>query len=363
VLRRKRATQKVAKLRHGKNRQRLLDISRQLARWAEDDGDALSDDPEIPDELNDRQADFSAVLLAIADQAGADWPLESRSALVSLLAEGADRAEDYAIRLLHDLRTIFDADLTQRMGLPPDKQEIESKQLVDQLLGMAESPWASPESGRPLTQHKLARMLRDFGIAPGMIGPEKRRRKGYRRLWFEEAWAAYPEAPTSVLPASPLNRTSQTSHSGGNQPFSDDLQTSQEGSAVSFDDSQKPAEFRRDVRSVSSDSGSPRENTEEGSHAPSTIPAARNHSGKDFSLQKAAESAANPGATLPERGNGGTRARPTDIVAELIRQIAAGHPDWDEDRLSKQCGQPIAVVKRALADRPRPRGGDNARAR
>ena len=83
-MRRKPRQHRLAKLREGNNRAILLEIGRQLARWAEDDGDALAEPGDIPEALNDRQGDFAAPLLAIADQAGGSWPQDARQALVQV---------------------------------------------------------------------------------------------------------------------------------------------------------------------------------------------------------------------------------------------------------------------------------------
>jgi hypothetical protein len=345
LLRRKRANQKVAKLRQSNNRQRMLGIGRQLARWARDDGDALNDEPAIPDDLNDRQADFSVPLLAIADQAAGEWPQEARAALVQLLADGADRAEDNAIQLLHDLRTIFDTDLKQRQLLP-EKQEIESKHLVGQLLQMAESPWACLANGRPLTQHKLATLLRDFGITPGKIGPEDHRQRGYRRLQFIEAWEAYPEALKPVSPESVRNQSVQSVQNGRNPPVSEDFQSVQEQSAGHFEKAAKTAEIRQAGQSGQFDSGNRSENSPLALSDASASSSEYNPHAKDLSLRKPEGNAlegASGGAAPKANGQDGAIH-----VGDIIRRLAANHPTWTEERLAKQTGQPIAAVKRAL---------------
>jgi hypothetical protein len=364
LLRRKHSKTKVAKLRQGKNRQLLLDCGRKLARWAEDNGDNLSDDTAIPDALNDRQADFVIPLLTIADQAGGDWPKDARDALIELLGDGADLAEDDAILLLHDLRTIFDVELARQKlvqpELQPEDQEIQSKHLVSRLLAMQESPWEFLENGRPLTQHKLARMLRGFGIKPSNIGPETQRTRGYRRLQFREAWEAYTGAPIHISPLDPLKQSAQTAQIGGNPPVSNHFQSAQEGSAVHFEEAPKTAELGQSVQSVHSGLGSYREKTLKQPSGSSSAATSYNRDGKDFSLRKAAEMAPAAASGAPRKDNGGDRPKPHNNVADLIRQIATDHPDWSEKRLSKQSGQPLAVVEHALANWPRPNGGGTA---
>ena len=55
---------------------RQLDLlRRRAARWVADHLPALqAADPAVPDELDDRQADNWRPLLAIADEAGGEWP-------------------------------------------------------------------------------------------------------------------------------------------------------------------------------------------------------------------------------------------------------------------------------------------------
>jgi putative DNA primase/helicase len=340
-LRRKPAKAKVAKLRHGKNRQTLLDCGRQLARWAQDDADALSEDPQIPEELNDRQADFVVPLLAIADQASGSWPVEARTALVRLLAEGADRAEDDAILLLHDLRAIFDADLQQRKPLLAEKQELESKLLVSQLLQRQDRPWAQPENGRPLTQWKLATLLRNFGIVPRYVGPEKDRKRGYHRVQFVGAWDAYPEVAEHVFARAPPDQTVQSVQNGGNPPNSAGFRTVQEGQAAQSENSEKPAELSQSEQSAQSTEGSTRKTTHETPNKPSA----------DVTDPDAAQPASR--TAPPQSGNGAAKASQPASVAAMIRLLATLHPDWSTERLAKQSGQPVAAVERALTRKPR----------
>jgi hypothetical protein len=68
-----------------------------------------------------------------------------------------------------------------------------SADLVETLTELDGRPWAELGKNRkPLTQNRLARMLRPLGIAPEQVkfGPEDSR-KGYRLDHFEEAFARY----------------------------------------------------------------------------------------------------------------------------------------------------------------------------
>jgi hypothetical protein len=151
----------------------------QAARWGADNFDKLADpDPKMPD-LNDRAADNWRPLLAIADLAGGTWPEEARRAACLLSGEEQDGA--IGVELLRDIRSAFGED-----------DVIRSSDLVAKLTADPERPWAEWKHGRPLTQKHLAGLLAPFHI----ISLTVHRRglpdgKGYRRIDFEEAWAAY----------------------------------------------------------------------------------------------------------------------------------------------------------------------------
>ena len=151
----------------------------QAARWAADNFDKLADpDPKMPN-LNDRAADNWRPLLAIADLAGGTWPKEARRAACLLSGEQQDGA--IGVELLRDIRSAFG-----------DDDVIRSSDLVAKLTADAERPWAEWKHGRPLTQKQLAGLLAPFHIISLTVHPAGLPDgKGYRRIDFKEAWAAY----------------------------------------------------------------------------------------------------------------------------------------------------------------------------
>jgi len=171
----------------------------QAARWAADNFDKLADpDPKMPN-LNDRAADNWRPLLAIADLAGGTWPEEARRAACLLSGEQQDGA--IGVELLRDIRSTFG-----------DDDVIRSSDLVAKLTADAERPWAEWKHGRPLTQKQLAGLLAPFHI----ISLTVHRRglpdgKGYRRIDFEEAWAAYCPVQNTSPQQSLRFRSVQTS--------------------------------------------------------------------------------------------------------------------------------------------------------
>ncbi len=78
---------------------RLVVRHRPLIRW-----------PDMPDGIEDRNADVWEPLLAVADLAGGDWPKRARVAAVTLVTAAADQKQRLGIQLLADLRTVFGDD-------------------------------------------------------------------------------------------------------------------------------------------------------------------------------------------------------------------------------------------------------------
>jgi hypothetical protein len=126
--------------------------------------------------------------LAIADAAGGDWPERARKAAVLCCQIDEDDGGQIEA-LLADIREAFHETM---MGETKVAAEISSADLVKRLVAMEGRPWAEiGKSRKPLTQNKLARMLKPLGIGPNDIGPEDNRLKGYKRERFNEAFERY----------------------------------------------------------------------------------------------------------------------------------------------------------------------------
>jgi len=138
--------------------------------------------PELPEALNDRQQDGAEMLLAIADAARGEWPLNSRVALVELCSGPQASDESVTVRLLSDIRATF-----QDHGVG----EISSADLVAALAEIETSPWAEWSHGKPLTAPKLARLLCKYRIAPENIRFGEKVLRGYEKRAFADAWGRY----------------------------------------------------------------------------------------------------------------------------------------------------------------------------
>jgi hypothetical protein len=148
----------------------LSNLQRQAARWATDHRTKLADaDPVMPPSIYGRMADNWRPLLAIADEAGGEWPERAREAAVLLSTAFSEKTA--AIQLLEDIREILKA-----RGLRP-QDNIWSEELVQDLLNMEERSWSTRRrSGEPITQNEVASMLRGFKVVPKQIkrGANKR---------------------------------------------------------------------------------------------------------------------------------------------------------------------------------------------
>jgi hypothetical protein len=156
----------------------------------------LNLEPELPKELRNRPADNWRPLVSIADSFGAAWGASARDAAIYF--SRTHRDEDAAVILLNDIHVIFDQRGVDRLA---------SAVLVAELVAMDDSMWSDwrgrrdDQQPRCLSQGELASLLKPFGIGPKSVWPRQRRQgakssKGYKRAWFEAAWAAYCDAGT-----------------------------------------------------------------------------------------------------------------------------------------------------------------------
>jgi hypothetical protein len=176
-----------------------------LSAWTESALERLGDaEPDMPSGLTDRAADLWEPLLAIADEAGGDWPSTARTAAVKLIGGSSDDTTSRGVALLADIRHIFDIKGVDRIC---------SAALVAALVAMEDRPWGDLR-GQPLDKRRLATELRRYdGIRSKdhRFPDEPGTRKGYLRSDFTDAWSRYlAESPTRATRAT--RATDLTSH-------------------------------------------------------------------------------------------------------------------------------------------------------
>lgn len=168
-------------------RRRLLNteadqMRRRLAAWITRTISRLKDaKPALPDRLSDRQQDGCEPLLAIADAAGGDWPQSTRNALLEILTGEAAEDNSTGVRLLSDLRDIF------------DRQRVASFATCDLLSFLCDANplWSEFSHGRSISPAALGRLLKPFGIHHRKLRVGAITLWGYQRRSFDDAWARY----------------------------------------------------------------------------------------------------------------------------------------------------------------------------
>jgi hypothetical protein len=160
-----------------------------LAAWARGVESSITW-PDMPDGIEDRNADVWEALLAVADAAGGNWPERARAAALAFLRDAKDSTPSLGLQLLADVRTVFgDADV------------LSTDDLLAKLQALDESPWAEIAAGKPLNARGLAVRLKPYGVTSQQVRVGAKTGKGYRRDVLADAWGRY---------LAPVSRNSET---------------------------------------------------------------------------------------------------------------------------------------------------------
>jgi putative DNA primase/helicase len=181
-MQRRRPDEAIERFREDRAATDLLDLKRRVARWVADNRSLLKGaDPDIPNSLNDRAADNWRTMLAIADIASGNWPDTARHVAVTISADEEDTT-GWPVLLLQDIEEIF-------AGCGSDR--LSSAEICQALARREDRPWARFEDGMTISAHRLASMLRPFGIHPKVIriNGGTGTPRGYMRAQFEDVWA------------------------------------------------------------------------------------------------------------------------------------------------------------------------------
>mgnify|MGYP001157749641 CR=1 FL=1 len=190
-MRRRAPGERVEPYRRRFHRPEGEELRDQLVGWA-DSVDLSTAIPELPDGIEDRDADVWEPLIAVADAAGGSWPERARKAAVELVAAAKERAPTLGTMLLADIRTAFGND-----------EVLATESLLLRLTGMEEAPWGDIR-GKPLDARGLARRLSAYGIKPRVIRIGTATPRGYAKADFLDAWGRY------LSPIPELSATSAT---------------------------------------------------------------------------------------------------------------------------------------------------------
>jgi hypothetical protein len=163
-----------------------------LESWSRQDGlveKLRASRPEIPEKLDDRQADICESLLAVADVAGGDWPQRCRESLISICAADIDEDESLGVKLLSAIREAFDETGADRLA---------TKELLEHLVDQdTDAPWAAwwehdlKNDNIKGPGAKLAKYLKRYGIKSRGVRLGDNTTRGYVREDFVDAWKRY----------------------------------------------------------------------------------------------------------------------------------------------------------------------------
>lgn len=190
-MRRRRADETVEPYRERQNGSELEATRDRVAAWARTAAKSIGAPwPTMPEGIADRDADVWEPLLAVADAAGGEWPRLARDAALVILRDARDRPASLGIRLLADVRRVFDKG---------DGLRLRSTELLHELVRLEEAPWADLGGKGAIDSRFLGRTFDGYGIPPahtirfgGSIGVAK----GWDRSDFADAWLRYlPDFP------------------------------------------------------------------------------------------------------------------------------------------------------------------------
>ena len=133
--------------------------------------------PDLPAQIQDRDADKWEPLIAIADFIGGQWPERARGQAIALIAAAKNAEPSLGIQLLSDLRTVFG-----------DAKEMPTEGILAKLHNLKEAPW-NDLKGKPLNDRGLAMRLRQYEVKPTVLSGGAHR--GYRREDLHDAWERY----------------------------------------------------------------------------------------------------------------------------------------------------------------------------
>jgi hypothetical protein len=189
-LKRKTGSEKVNRFRIAQA-QAADPLRSRITEWADAHIDTLKQaKPDLPEELSDRQQDAWEPLLAIADQAGGPWPEQSREAALALVASRVDGHDSLSVRLLGDLRILFDQSRESVLG---------SADILDKLNRLDDRPWASWSNNTGLTPYHLNRLLERYDLHTKDVRRGESTLKGFRRADLEDAWSRWlPKTSTTA---------------------------------------------------------------------------------------------------------------------------------------------------------------------
>ena len=208
-MRRRAPNEVVEPFRHRDARKAGSVLRDALDRWAGEIPAGVW--PDMPDGIEDRNADVWEALLAVADAAGGDWPKRARCAAVTLVTAANAAIPSMGVRLLADLHSVFSEH--------DHADHLFTDDIISSLVAMDDAPWADIR-GKAVDARSLARHLARYEIKPRTVRIGERTSKGYARSDLIDPWTRYVSVVTVLE--------------------SDDVGTSTKGNVTTVTTSQPP---------------------------------------------------------------------------------------------------------------------------
>jgi hypothetical protein len=213
-MRRRAPDEKVEPFRHRVHRPKGEALRGRLAAWAETVLQGATDArPEMPAGVEDRDADVWEPLLAVADLAGGDWPRLAREAATALVNAARENEPSLNIRLLADLRAIFESQEHVK------GEALATKDILASLCLLEDAPWKDLK-GKLITDRQLSWRLGEYGVKPKTVRIGAGTLRGYTRADLHDVWQRY-------LPPS-AERTTTSATSATSPSFQGDSVVDQE---------------------------------------------------------------------------------------------------------------------------------------
>ncbi len=184
-MKRRRADQRVEPYRRRVNGEEADHLNIMIHDWISCVRNTLEQAwPDLPEEIQDRDADVWEPLIAVADAAGGHWPATARTAALAAIAESKSKPASLGVQLLADVRRVLGS-----------SDRITTIDLLNALHDLDTAPWASLR-GEPIDARFLARTLDKYEISPSKIRVGSTTARGYHRHDFVDAWERYCPSPS-----------------------------------------------------------------------------------------------------------------------------------------------------------------------
>lgn len=186
-MRRRRQGEKIRPFRRREAEKAGRTLYDRLAAWSATAELAMGNPwPEMPEGIEDSDADVWEALLCCADAAGGDWPARARTAAVRMVEAEKAKPASLGIRLLTDLRTIFG-----------DRDKMHTEDIIVGLCDLPEARWSEINDGKPLNTGGLASRLAKYDVKSKSVRDGAKVARGYTREDLADPWDRYLPPPTS----------------------------------------------------------------------------------------------------------------------------------------------------------------------